>query len=186
MKLGAPLATVLSLSLLLLVGCGGSDQPYSSGLDSSKTVSSYTQSDAEKFCNSEASFVNGRYSKARRCVLNSAGTLTSNCSASEADLQAACKSDYDTCMADPTSVEDLDPSQCIATLPGTTCQATTADLNACVNDMTSALDAILASTPGCSAFTASACSSLKTMLQSGIQPCPTLKATCPEVVSALD
>ena len=186
MKFGPTVTTILGSSVfLLLLGCG-SDQPYSSGVDNNKPVSSYTQSDTEKFCNSEASFVNGRYSHERRCVLNSAGTTSSNCSASEAELRATCKAAYDACVADPTAVKDLDPSDCIATLPGSTCQAKTSELNACVNDLASALDSILASIPSCLAFTPAACSSIKSMLQSTNEPCSTLRAECPDVVSAID
>jgi hypothetical protein len=186
MKLGPTATTILgSSAFLLLVGCGG-DPLYSSGVDGNKPVSSYTQSDAEKFCSSEASFVNGRYSHQQRCVLNSAGTTTSNCSASEAELRATCTAAYDACVADATKVKDLDPSHCVAALPGSTCQAKTSELNTCVSNLASALDSILASMPSCSAFTSAACSTIKSMLQSTDEACPTLKAACPDVYSAID
>ena len=181
----------VALSVMVLGACGGGDSngTYSSGVDKSKAGSSMTTDEKSKFCSSAIRHSMSAVSKESMCkvmaVAFSAIVLLDN-KATNATLQSACKSTFDGCMADSKTVSTepsaSDMKDCATEVAA--CRATTAEIEACINDYTVEVNKVMGAIPSCSALTLTS-ASMDEPKTAEPASCKALATKCPTLVESI-
>lgn len=181
----------VALSVMALGACGGSDSngTYSSGVDKAKAGSSMTTDEQSKFCSSAFRYTMSAMSKESMCKVTAVGLSAialMDDKATNATLQAACKSTFDGCMADsktvPTEPSASDMKDC--TLEIAACSATTAEIEACINDYTTEVNKVMGAIPSCSALTLTS-ASMDEPKTAEPASCKALATKCPALVERI-
>ena len=152
---------------------------FSSGLPGDKVLGTLTDDESAALCKKISdSFADGttvaKSVEDFTCRFSSILSALFMTPATDAALQAQCKSMYDTCIAGPsTSTETCKK-------PDATCTATVAEYDACVNDQLKALSQLGNILPTCDKITLASASTLLT--GSGTETpasCQTVETKCP-------
>ena len=153
-----------SLAMILLMGsvsCSSNDGgstgsgTFTTSVSSTATLSSLTSAQQTQLCNDLKSFAasSTEYADAVEVGCRLAGIVVGALSnpTSDGALQQACMPVYTNCKATPPDQSTVSNVACTA--PPATCQATVAELTACLNDTFSELHGLLSSVPSCSQVT---------------------------------
>jgi hypothetical protein len=153
---------------------------FTSGLPADKQLTALTDAEKASVCQKlSAYFSSPAVSKSFEeflCRAESAAFALFSNPQTDAALQAACKPLYDQCIAAPVMTSE----SCDVQQVSSTCTATVAEYDACMNDFAKGLDQVLAAIPSCDKLTLASAS------QSPSGPstpasCQTLQAKCPDV-----
>lgn len=163
---------------------GGGGGKFSAGVSGSTVVGTLDQASINKVCMNLKSFVTTNYVPEFCRIqggLVAAGKLyaSSQGMATDAQLQAACTTGYNACVANPTEVtKDFD--DCGS--PDPTCTATVSEYEACVNDTPAAIKTAFAPFPACDKVTSAALVSLASAMEPEVvEPasCKIVDMKCP-------
>jgi len=184
-----PLFISIALSLSLCVACGGSDSDnntagapnnssgsYSSGIAGDKQLASLTDQEFAGLCKKlDDYFSTGTLNKSlQEFTCRFAGLFAGGAAQTDAELQAACKPAYESCIGGQTTTDHT------CSKPEASCTATVAEYDACANDAAKQLAKLGTALPSCDKLTAS---SLQTVdLGSSTQApasCTLLTSKCP-------
>jgi len=151
------LATVILMAAGLGLGCGGGgggDGKFNPGVPGSTPLGGLTPAQVDTICHAERSFQAQPSIEMDSCrvtaFLTAAfGSLDPN--ATDADLQAACASTYDSCLQTAADAGAGAGGTCDP--PPANCTATVNEFAACINDQAAANHELAAALPACDAVT---------------------------------
>ncbi len=181
---------LLAVAAATVAGCSddggdgdGNGGSATTGVSSSKTLTSLTESEQQRVCEYMASKVS--YSVEDTCKMMgvmTAGLTIGVGTTTDADLRQACQAGYDGCLQSESASEEPVEETCEPI--DASCTATVGELEACMQDTSRILDEFFAEVPACSALTAayfqqstSEAETLPSMEDSAA--CATLEQKCP-------
>ncbi|HEY4156577.1 MAG TPA: hypothetical protein VGM29_00710 [Polyangiaceae bacterium] len=171
----------------LALACGGSTSQsgggpgaFTTGIPSSTPLASLSPAQATELCQETGQYLTNSGGVPIICKLLAVETtLLSGLGGQMSDmqLQQQCTMQEMQCSTSPPQMSDCSNKQA----EPSTCTATIADYQACLNQVPGVLSALSASLPACSALTAASSTQLLTGLGTLMQPaaCTTLDAKCP-------
>lgn len=183
----------MAATMFLSAACGGGAKatggmPFTTSIPASTKVTTLTPSQISQLCSDLTTYIE----KTLPTTCEGTGVLTaillyrsSSPPPSDAELQNACASAYNDCLrpdAGPTGGFTCGSST-FSALPST-CQATVADVQGCLNDRAALYQSMVAAFPSCNSLTVAAISTSGpgSVDASGNAPeppsCATLNATC--------
>jgi len=152
---------------------------FSSGLPADKQLGSLTDAEKAALCQKLSDyFSQGTISKSLEeftCRSSSAlFALVLSGAQNDADLQTACKSAYEPCLSSPVMTSE----SCKVSETGSTCTATVAEYDACMNDYAKSLDQLITTFPTCDKLTLTSSSQIFALSEPA--SCQTLQEKCPD------
>lgn len=134
-----PISLLVILACTLASACGnGGPGDVDSGLPNDKKGSELTDSEATTLCEANADNLAGRNSSSEQkrfaCILVSA-------SSGGDDPVGFCKSFVPMCVDAPPEDGDGEPTKCLLPFDTTTCEASIADIEACLSEQNEAIGA---------------------------------------------
>jgi hypothetical protein len=172
---------------VLLAGCGD-DKPsrLSTGVDGSKPLGGTTPAEADAICKSTQTWAKQAFAAEKQkeltCRISSigvaaAGTLAGGGQAgNDAQLRMACKTAYDQCMTAPATDPSSNPAMCQG-FPSS-CTATVAEYEACLNDVPPFVDQTVAMLPTCETVSQLSLLSLLAVANTLPPSCKTFQMKC--------
>ncbi len=153
--------TVLSFVLAVnLVGCGGGGAgSFSSGVDEGKSLGSLSKDEVTKLCTAADSWAkdNVKIDPADSCKLSGLlGIITiaaKGASATDKDVQDACKAAYDQCLKAPSQTTTSMTSSAMCQAPPASCTATVGEYDACLESIPGYVKTIFDGIPSCDKLT---------------------------------
>ncbi len=156
------------LACSLAVACGGASGPVDSGLPADKKVSELSDSEAEQLCEARADHQAGLISEseAKRAGCTIGGLFTGTVEGCEEFVKA--------CLDAPSETDPGQPGTCTLGF-NATCEATVADVEACLTDLN------VASADALKSISCSDLENMSTGEPSSPASCSSISSTCPGV-----
>lgn len=170
----------LALGLAASIGCGGGDggsTQLSTGVDGTKQYGAVTADENQKICNATAAWVGTAFDAAK---MKEFGCKLAGVVGGVFGGTAACQSAYDMCKnaAPPDGGAGM-PMGATCNKPASTCTATVAELEACLNAIPANLDKLVNALPSCANVSAQSVQQLGNIQMLLGPACQTFEMKCP-------